>query len=163
MGMSDRVEIRKDPGRLVVRLRPDARFAWGRVAPAALLLWLALAGTVGLAGRGHPVLLLALAGVGAGFLLGVLSWAKAAWRVEATSDAVSFVRAGLFGERRRTWPAADVARFHASEEADGELRSFVLSLELRDGRRERLARGRTDDLREIADLLARERPEVRSV
>lgn len=150
--MADRVEVRTEQGRLVVRLRPDARFAWTRVAPAALLIWLCLAGLVGLAGRGHPVLLLAVAGVGVGFLLGVLSWAKAAWRVEAGSTEWVFVKEGLFGERRRAWPAREVGSVLAAERPDGERTSFFLILDLAGGE-ELLTRGRSDDLRAAAEAL----------
>lgn len=152
------MEVRTENGRLLVRRRPDARFAWGCLAPAALAVWLATALAAGLGSRGHPLILGALLLAGAGLFLPVLAYARAAWRLESTSSELSFVKEGLFGERRRSWPAGDVAAIRALELPAGEQTSCFLVLELRNGTSERLTSDRSDDLREVAELLVRERP-----
>src|SRR5687768_1724174 len=91
--MRERVEVRQEEGRLVVRRRPPGPVAQGFVMIATGLLWGVVAVLILRSADGClPMIILGFITV---FLLAFLHFAKAAWRFEATSDRVDFIREGL--------------------------------------------------------------------
>jgi hypothetical protein len=153
--VGDRVEIRREDGRLVVRRGPVGMLGLGGVGMASAALWI-----WGIARAVDPIVKTFFAFM----LLGSLSFLTiglivgSAWRVEAGPETVSFVREGPFGERRRSWPAWDVTSFwttHSAGEETGE--TWWLWVGFGNGRHELILQ-EAFDLQGVVDLLKRDRP-----
>lgn len=159
--MGDRVRVRREGKRLIIEQRRPSPFEIGCAWTAAALMAATMALVSSVLLDFSPFAWVILGPMSAFLLLFAAAFPYQAWRVESTSHLLILTRDGLFGGRRRSWPAEDLAAVWLEGCRSEDIDNWTCRVRFKDGTVHALLSGGESDMRRLCDAL-RNRPREKS-